>query len=131
MPLPLGWLVQIQAPASRAAGGFEFCNVPGDAVGWNPWWALLSWRLGWRCAALVCWRRGGAAGTSADVAAAVGVPSSLDFGVSRGGCVRDSCGRALKSCRAQWVWDRSRWHLGDCGRVAQPLWAPFSHLCVG
>lgn len=23
MPLPLGWLVQIQAPASRAAGGFE------------------------------------------------------------------------------------------------------------
>lgn len=54
MPLPLGWLVQIQAPASRAAGGFEFCNVPGDAVGWNPWWALLSWRLGWRCAALMC-----------------------------------------------------------------------------
>lgn len=44
---------------------------------------------------------------SADVAAVVGVPSSLDFGVSRAGCVRVSCGRALKSCRAQWAWGRS------------------------
>lgn len=66
---------------------------------------------------------------SADVAAAVGVPSSLDFGVSRVGCVRDSCGRALRSCRAQWVWDRSRWHLGDWTSGSASLGSIFSFVC--
>lgn len=52
MPLPLGWFrSRPQLPGQQAVLN---CNVPGDAVGWNPWWALLSWRLGWRCAALMC-----------------------------------------------------------------------------
>lgn len=48
MLLPLDWFgSRPQLPGQQAVLN---CKVPGDTVGWNPWLALLSWRLEWGCA---------------------------------------------------------------------------------